>query len=310
MSDRVLVTGATGFIGGHLVARLRAEGAEVHVLGRADPPAKPPGVRWWRADVADREAVKAVVQQVRPGVIYHLASHVVGARALDAVGPTLAANLLGTIHLLLAAAETGGPRLVLTGSLEEPEPAMSPPVPSSPYAAAKWAAGGYARMFHALWDVPVVLLRLFMVYGPAQRDLNKLVPYVTLALLRGEAPRLASGTRPVDWIYVDDVVEAILRAGRASDVIGETLDVGSGELVAVRTVVETLVELVNPSVTPAFGALPDRPMEQVRQAQVGATTALLEGWRPLVPLREGLARTAAWYAEAYRRGSIGCRPPA
>ena len=83
-------------------------------------------------------------------------------------------------------------------------------------------------MFHALYGLPVINLRTFMTYGPGQRDGSKLIPYVATALLRGESPRLSSGTREVDWIYVGDVVDAYLAAAVADGVEGTSIDIGSG----------------------------------------------------------------------------------
>lgn len=116
-------------------------------------------------------------RKVQPATVYHLASHVMGAPDLQHVLPTFRANLQSSVNLLTAAAETGCGRLVMTGSLAEPEPSRGEMFPVAPYAAAKWASSGYARMFHALYGVPVVLARVFMVYGPAQKDLSKLIPY-------------------------------------------------------------------------------------------------------------------------------------
>jgi nucleoside-diphosphate-sugar epimerase len=163
----------------------------------------------------------------------------------------------------------------------------------------KWASSAYARMFHALYRLPVVILRVFMVYGPAQRDMRKLMPYVVLSLLKGDVPKLTSGQRPVDWIYVDDVVEALLASGLAGHVEGETIDIGSGKLETVKTVVEQLVRLIGSDVAPAFGASPDRPLEQVRVADTKLAEELL-GWTPQVPLDEGLKRTVAWYEQNLR----------
>ena len=150
-------------------------------------------------------------------------------------------------------------------------------------------------MCHTLYHLPVVLLRIFMVYGPGQRDLRKLVPYVTLSLLRGEAPKLSSGIRRVDWVYVDDVIEALVAAGQAPDVEGKTIDVGSGRLVGVRDVVTELVRITGASVQPIFGELPDRPMETEPAAEVERTFKEL-GWRPRTPLEAGLRATVDWYA--------------
>lgn len=290
-----LVTGATGFIGGALARRLVAAGAEVHAVTRGAPPPSSPGTRWWRADLGDAAATRALVADVRPDWVFHLGGLASGGRDLPMVQATLEANLLPVLNLLLSTQERRV-RLVLAGSLEEPAPDGDWSVPGSPYAASKMAAALYARLFHALYGSPVMWLRLFMVYGPGQLDLRKLVPYVILSLLRGETPDLSSGTRPVDWVFVDDVVEAFLLAAVRSGSEGRPLDVGSGELVTVRDVVEELVRQIDPSISPRFGAVADRAREQVSTAEVALTTLAL-GWRPRVGLREGLARTIAWYRE-------------
>jgi nucleoside-diphosphate-sugar epimerase len=205
-------------------------------------------------------------------------------------------NVVTTVNLLTTATELGVDRIVLVGSLEEPGRGELATVPSSPYAASKWAAGDYARMFHALFGTPVVIARTFMVYGPGQVDGRKLVPYVTRALLRGVAPELSSATRPVDWIYVDDVVDGLLALGVTPGAGGESFDVGSGQLVPVRDVVLQLADIIRPSVEIEFGAVPDRPLEQVRVADATDTKARI-GWEAQVALRDGLERCVEWYAE-------------
>jgi UDP-glucose 4-epimerase len=149
-------------------------------------------------------------------------------------------------------------------------------------------------MCHALYGTDAVWLRIFMVYGPDQPDARKLVPYVTRSLLSGTPPVLSSGTRPVDWVYVDDVVDALLAAAAAEHVGGRTLDVGSGRLVPIRQVVEMIARLVDVRIPARFGALPDRPLEQVQVADVDSTMECL-GWRARTSLEEGLRRTVDWY---------------
>ena len=173
--------------------------------------------------------MRSLFRNIRPDIIFHLASHVKGAPNLEHVLPTFHSNLQSTVNLLTLAAEKGCRRMVLTGSLAEPEPENGELFPSAPYAAAKWASSGYARMFHALYQLPVVIARVFMVYGPAQQDLTKLIPYVTLSLLRGETPKITSGGRLVDWIYVSDVVDGFVALGQAPGIDGATLDLGFGE---------------------------------------------------------------------------------
>ncbi len=286
-SAPVLVTGATGFIGAALARRLLAGGAEVHGVSR-HPPTAGDGVVWHAADLGDAERVREVVKGVRPARLFHLASAVSGRGDRDFVLPTLRDNFLSTVHLLLAAEEFGVGRTILAGSMEEPEPGEAP---SSPYSASKAAATLYGQLFSALYRLPVVHARIYMVYGPGQRDRTKVVPAAIRAALAGEAPALSSGTRPVDWVYVDDVAAGLERLSEAAGLEGRRLDLGSGELVTVRAVVERLCALCG-GPSPAIGALPDRPFERVRRADVAATLAAT-GWRARVGLEDGLRRTVA-----------------
>lgn len=300
--SRALVTGASGFIGSALCRRLVQGGVEVHAVSRRTH-ANADGIRWHQCRLEDAEAVRSIFAHVKPDYVFHLASHVAGSRAIELVLPTFHDNLVTTVNLLIAATETGCRRILLTGSMEEPDPGPDWPTPSSPYAAAKLAAGAYGRMFHALYNSPVVVLRVFMVYGPGQQDVKKLVPYVVLGLLKGEVPKLSSGTREVDWIYVDDVVEGFVAAAAAPTVEGSTLELGTGRSVTVRAVAEELVNIIRPAVSPVFGAVPERPMEQIRVANVEDSYRGL-GWRARMTLSDGLLRTVEWYREQLQHGAL------
>lgn len=286
---RVLLTGATGFIGSHLARRLRALGAQVHVVSRRPPE---DGRLWHAADLADTEATNRLVRSTCPDVVYHLASAVTGVRDVKAVLPTLSGNLAGAVNLMTAVTGTGA-KVVLAGSVEEPRAGDT--VPQSPYAAAKWAATGYARMFHELWNVPVSVLRVAMVYGPAQPDTTKLLPYVIRSLLRYEPPLLSSGRRQVDWVYVDDVVDAFISAGETDGAAGRVLDIGSGVLTSIRDIIMRVAGIVGSPVRPRFGALSDRPLDRELMAEPELADRLL-GWRATTGLDTGLRRTVEWYA--------------
>jgi nucleoside-diphosphate-sugar epimerase len=132
--------------------------------------------------------------------------------------------------------------------------------------------------------------------------MRKLIPYVTLSLLRGEAPKLSSGRWQVDWIYIDDVIDGLLRAAQAPNVEGCTIDLGSGMLVPVQTIVQQLITLAGARVEPLFGALPDRPLEQVRVADTVYAWAKL-GWRAVTSLEKGLEHTVEWYRKQLKVSS-------
>jgi len=307
LSDkRVLVTGASGFIGGSLCRRLAGNGAEVHGVSRTPCADLPASVRAWHVDLGDGDSVRRLIREVKPAVVFHLAGHVQGSRGLDQVMPALAGNLTTTVNLLVAVVETGCERLVVTGSQDEPDPGEACAtefVPSSPYAAAKFAGSAYARMFRALYDCPVAIGRIFMGYGPAQRDLKKLLPYAILCLLRGEPPRMGTGARLLDWIYVEDILDGLLLMSRSADAMGHAVDLGTGVAHTARQAVEAVVRILESPVAPCFGEVPDRQLETVRVADVEATRARL-GWTPAVDLCEGLRRTVAWYKDRAEAGTL------
>jgi UDP-glucose 4-epimerase len=289
---RMLVTGATGFIGARLCAHLRDAGAEVHALSRNEAPEGGGSIQWHRGDLVDAEATEALVRSIDPDTVFHLASQVSGAPGHELVRTMLECNLLGTVNLLSAVQATGCRRMVATGTVVEPredEPA------SSPYAAAKGAGTDHARMFHALYGTPVVCLRLAMVYGPGQEDPKKLIPHVVENLLRGESPQLSSGTWEVDWVYVDDVIQALILASVAEGVEGEVLDVGSGDVASVRSVVEHLASIIESEAHPSFGAMEDRPLTRSVSTDLTSTRRLL-GWSAGTSLRDGLRNTVKWHS--------------
>jgi UDP-glucose 4-epimerase len=292
----VLVTGGSGFIGGHVCRRLLTHHARVHAVSREPRRSHFSDLQWWQADLTDMSAVRRVFKAVKPEIVFHLASYVAGARELGLVLPTFYDNLASTVHLLTAATESGCRRVVLASSSEEPHNLNDSTFPCSPYAAAKLASSIYGRMFYQLYQTPVVMPRIFMTYGPNQKDLRKLVPFVISQLLRGESPKLSSGRRRADWIYVDDVVEGLLRASIIPEVEGRVFDLGSGSLVSVRRIVEQIVEIVGSSIEPDFNALQDRPFEQERVAETSFLLSKL-GYNPRTALRQGLEATVAWYRQ-------------
>jgi len=293
----VLVVGGNGFLGRHLVVRLIQAGANVHVISRSLP-SDNGNVRWWTGNVAEFPCVRDLMFQVKPDVVYQLASASMGGQDPELVLATFENDLRTTVNVLLAARDSGCGRVIITRSLDEPNSNGSAQIPYSPYAAAKAASGLYGRMFHHLYRVPVVMLRPFMTYGPGQKD-HKVIPYTIQSMLKGETPAIGSGNRRVDWIYVDDVITGFLAAGSRPEAVGMEIDLGSGTLVTVGEVVEQIGELIPKAPPPRFLSVPDRICEPTRLADLKAAKETLD-WHPVTSLREGLSRTIEWYR---RRGA-------
>jgi nucleoside-diphosphate-sugar epimerase len=290
---KYLVTGASGFLGTRLCERLLSNGAEVHATSRMSRVSRDGRLRWWQADLLEYAVVQELFDEIRPDVVVHLAGQVTAAPDLRLVLPAFQSLLGSTLNVLVASTTSGCQRIITTGSLTEPVPGEFHPIPSSPYSAAKWSATAYARMFHSLYQTPVVVLRPFMTYGPGQHE-TKIVPYVINSLIQGRAPSLSSGVYSSDWVFVDDVIDGFLLAATRQGIDGSVIDLGSGKLTSTREVVDLLVQLIKPPIGPQFGMLPDRPNEQVRVADTELARTTL-GWSASTPLNEGLAATVQWH---------------
>jgi nucleoside-diphosphate-sugar epimerase len=302
MSDleagEVLVTGATGCIGRALCRALAERGVRVHALSRSG--GRPPGAHSSSAcDVAHADLLGRIVHALRPRVVFHLAGHATGSRLPSVVVSTFQSKLAGAVNLLLACQSLPDTRNVLAGSLEEPD--ASDPVPVSPYAAASAAAASYGALFHDLYGQAVLHARLFMVYGPGDPNEERLVPYTIRSLLAGASPALGVGERPVDWIYVDDVVRGLIALGADHSIRSGSFDLGTGVAHPIREVVLRIAGALGSTATIGFGARPEPERQRVRLADLAATRRRLD-WAPAVSLDEGLARTIAWMRERPRTG--------
>jgi UDP-glucose 4-epimerase len=290
VDKRVVVLGGSGFLGRAVCARLHAQGVDVTAMSRQTDPHNPP----WKhvpVDAEDSAALSAALKAARPDIIFHLAGLASARPERELVRPMLRSHVMSILNVLDYAAEAGCDRVICTASLEEPVPPES--VARSPYAVAKWAAGAYGQMYQALYGTPVVFARVFMVYGPGPQNLNKVLPYAALSMLRGESPALSSGSRAFDWVYIDDVAKGLVACATAPGIEGRRIDIGSGETRTVQEVVNLAADLIGSSVRPSFGALPDRVERSVTRANVDEAHALT-GWRPSIGLREGVGRTIEW----------------
>ncbi|MHB1534682.1 MAG: NAD-dependent epimerase/dehydratase family protein [Acidimicrobiales bacterium] len=308
---RVLVTGATGFIGSHLVPRLVAEGAQVFALtsavgavpdGQADTDA---AVVTVEANVTDSSSLSHVVASVRPEFVVHQAAFTHVGKSFYRIEENIQTNIQGTVNLLQAL-DGGYERLVYVGSGDvygdSPVPFKEdgPVRPASPYAVSKYAAERFCRMFNQAYGWPIVCLRPFNVYGPGQSP-DRIIPELILAGLEGRALRMTGGRQTREFTYVDDVVEAFVRALVVPGIDGQVLNIGRGEEVSIHDLALTVLRLLGDPIAPLFGALPYRPTEVWRMFGDNRRAAALLSWEATTELSEGLRRTIAWYRRAAER---------
>jgi nucleoside-diphosphate-sugar epimerase len=302
--ERVLITGASGFVGACLAHTLVAAGHDVHLLLR-------PESNTWRlaglqgqytqqpGDLRDAATVRAAVAACRPEVIYHLATH--GAYPAQRDRATiLATNLLGTANLLDSLHGCDYRALVNVGSSSEYGHKDGPMRegerldPRSYYGVTK-AAATLLCQAEAYRGKPVATVRIFSAYGPWEEP-ARLVPYVMGCCLRGETPKVTAGRQPRDFIYVDDVLDLLQTAAELPAAQGQVLNAGTGRQNTVRDMVETIVSVCGGGcISAEFGAETTRADEPRTWVASIDHTKALTGWKPRYDLRGGVEQMWAWY---------------
>jgi len=308
---RALVTGGAGFIGHHLVRALVDRDAEVHVLDdlSTGEAARLAPVRQRITFVEGSVLDAAALDEAAAGceVIFHLAAIPSVARSILAPMPSNNVNAGGTIETMLAAARAGVRRVVLAGSSSiYGGPDVLPcheglvPNPRSAYAASKLAAEGYLHAIGELNGIATVALRYFNVFGPGQDPASEyaaVVPRFITQALAGERPTI-NGTGDVtrDFTYVDNVVEANLRAASAPLAGPLTCNIGCGDRRSLLDLVRAIAEATGRPIEPLFG--PVRAGD-VRDSQADISRAREQlGYKVVVRFEEGIRRTVAWYRDA------------
>jgi nucleoside-diphosphate-sugar epimerase len=300
---RVLVTGGSGFIGRHLIRALEREGARVYATCRtpdsvpSDSPAE-----WLSLDLAERDSILAAVQASQPDVVFHLAARLGADRSLAFSELALRENVIGT-HLLLAAfleMKTAVERIVVLGSGEEYGRSETlliteeqPLRPVSPYSLSKAASSQLALTYAALYDLPVTVIRPFIVFGPGQSP-AMMVPSLIETLASGGEFAMTKGEQTRDFLYVEDLVDGILAAASSEGAIGEAFNLCSGQEHSIRQVAETARNLIGEG-TLRPGALPYRENEVWRLVGSNEKARRLLQWIPRTTLEEGLGKTIEWY---------------
>jgi NAD dependent epimerase/dehydratase len=318
----VLVTGAGGFIGSHLVEALASDGAEVRAFVRynsrndygwletidSDVVGQ---VEVFRGDLVNPEAVKDAVFDC--DTIFHLGALIPIPYSYRHPREFVAANVVGTLNVLEACRRGSVRRLVHTSTSEVYGSAVRVPIDEqhalnaqSPYAATKIAADQLVLSFKRSFDTPAVVARPFNTFGPRQSARAVIPTLITQALGREEV-ELGSRHPTRDFLYVTDTVRGITRCAEVEGIEGEVINLGSGAEISIGDLAERVFHLVgrNPSLT--FSPARSRPAEsEVERLLADRSKAeQLLDWRPEKGLEEGLRETIDWFA-----GSLDAYKPA
>ncbi len=304
---RVLVSGATGFMGSHLCRRLLEEGAEVHVLLKKDSNRFRiqdilEKLTVWHGDIRDYPSVYLCIKNSQPQIIFHLAAFRDVARDLELIEPMIDINLKGTMNLLRGylKEKINLECFVNTGTSEEYGDGISPfqedqrEIPVSPYSASKVAQTHFCQMAHKTFGLPVITLRPFLTYGPYQ-DTDMFIPSIIQHCIEGKDFPMTEGDQTREFNYIDDIIEAYLLAANCREAIGEVINIGNGIEYKIRDVAEKIVNMMGSRIKLLIGALPKRPGESRHFFCTNEKAKKLLGWSPKIGLDDGLQKTIEWY---------------
>lgn len=318
---RVLVTGAAGFIGSHLVDRLLTEGEDVVGIDNLSSGALAnlAGARrsalgkfsFQRVDVTST-VLPELIKKEKPQVVYHLAAQVDVRKSVKDPLHDAMVNLIGTLNLLEAAHKAGTNKIVFTSSggciYGEPDESRLPvtedqvylaeALPESPYGVSKKVALDYLRYYRAVQGLDYTALALSNVYGPRQEPASEVglegqvVAIFARKMLSGRPCTIyGDGTQTRDFVYVDDVVSAFVAARDRGS--GELINIGSGSELAVNELYAKLAELTGSRFEPIYASA--RPGEINRIVVDPTKASELLGWSPQASIDEGLKQTVAWF---------------
>jgi len=305
----VLVTGATGFIGSHLVERLLHEGCAVRALAHYRSDRRPghlarldPGdlkrVELVWGDVCDRDLTIGATRGI--DVVFHLAALIGIPYSYQAPSSYVQTNVVGTLNMLQAARDWGVERFVHTSTSEvygsaqyTPIDESHPLVAQSPYAASKIGADQLAESFYRAFDVAVVTVRPFNTYGPRQSD-RAIIPTILAQCLAGcDRIRIGDGAPVRDFVYVTDTVDGFVRAAACDAAEGSVINLATGQGISIADLAGKACRQFDGAAIETVDAR-CRPRRSEIRELIGDSrrAADLLGWRPTICLSDGLARTA------------------
>ena len=311
----VVVTGAGGFIGSHLVEQLIAEGAHVRAMLRYTsrgqrgcldllPGASLEQIAITMGDVRDFDAVREVMRGA--DAVFHLAALIGIPYSYEHPQEVIDTNIIGTSNVLIAAKELGTvERVVLTSTSEVYGSALRVPMDEehplqaqSPYSATKIAGDALGLSFHRSFAMPVTIVRPFNAYGPRQ-SARAVIPAIITQAVSGKTLRLGTLDTTRDFTFVADTARGFLTVGAADAALGEVVNIGSGTEVSIREIVRKVGEITGRELVVEGDAQRMRPAksEVSRLLSDSSKAERLAGWRAEVSLDDGLRRTVDWVRE-------------
>jgi len=313
--QKVLVTGADGFIGSHLVECLLNKGYQVRAfvfynsfnsLGWLDtlPKSELDEIDVFVGDVRDPNGVKKAIQGM--DMVFHLAALIAIPFSYHSPDSYVDTNIKGTLNVLQAARDTGCSRVLITSSSEVYGTARHVPIDEShpfqgqsPYSATKIGADRIAESFYRSFNTPVTIVRPFNTYGPRQ-SARAVIPTIITQLLNGATEIKLGSTHPTrDFNYVKDTVAGFLAIAEAEATVGEEINIASQQEISIGQLARNIIDQINPAARIVSDDIRVRPEKSEVERLLGSNEKIrrLTGWQPTYSLQQGIQETIAWFKD-------------
>lgn len=301
---RCLVTGASGFLGSHLVRKLLGEGHEVLAVVRESSNLWRIGndlhrLRLVQSTLGELRIIAEDIRAFHPETVFHLAWTGGNSRKYLNDASQVFDNVPGSLDLVRLSAEAGCSQYLFLGSAVEygawktPVHEMDIPEPNSLYGLAKLTTSQLSESLCSQFGVRFCGVRLFWAYGPMDDPL-RMVPSVITKLLARERPSLTLGEQAWDFLYVEDAVRALLALAESNSASG-VFNLGSGTPITIRDMVTQIRDAIDPALELGFGEVPYPPGQAMHLQADNSRLKAATGWSPNVSAPEGIQRTVDWY---------------
>ncbi|HGE72056.1 TPA: SDR family NAD(P)-dependent oxidoreductase [Candidatus Poribacteria bacterium] len=319
---KVLVTGAGGFIGSHLVEKLVGLGAKVRAFVRYNsrndwglleilPEHTQRQIEVVTGDLRDSESVRTVVKDVQ--IVFHLGASIAIPYSYGNPRDAVETNIIGTLNVLNAVKEYEVEKMIQTSSSEVYGTAIYVPIDEkhplqaqSPYAASKIAADKLAESFHLSYDLPVATIRPFNTYGPRQ-SARAVIPSIITQVLSSDIVSLGSLFPTRDFLFVEDTVDGFIKMAESPLTVGEVVNVGTGIEISINDLAKKIMSIIGREAKIVSKDERIRPLaSEVKRLVADNTKAkrLME-WEPKISLDNGLGRTIEWISKSLNRYKVG-----
>jgi len=296
-NQKIIVTGSMSFIGLNLIKRIKDKN-EIHAVVHKQKPTTTQkeilsNTTVHRIDITS-ENISELIQQIKPDIIFHLAAYSNANRDEQHLIPAIKANIEGISNLLKATINTNLKRFVNISSSEVYGPSETRFVetqklnPVSPYGITKATAENICNFYYNTYNVPIVNIRPIMVYGEYQSE-NKIIPFLIKSCKENENINMTSGTQTRDFLYVEDLIEALIKAA-TKPVEGETINIGTTHEISIKELALKIKGLTNSKSQINFGVIPTKNNEIMRMHIDITKAKTLLSWEPTTSLDAGLKK--------------------